>query len=184
MVSQGHPLTVWETTIASCDGRDLTVHAVPIPLKHFRLRLAVHTAGQNLVWQDGIVRGLSPWDPSHMVEMNRVLRRSPASFLEEDPRAASVVAVLNGNGNLFWNMGHFAMTQGKLWSHFREELRGPQTVLVQDAGTRLAVAGSKTCPVPSSRSADAVFCATANRWTSSSPTRIPAGRQSWTFMVT
>jgi hypothetical protein len=40
--------------------------------------------------------------------------------------------VHNGNGNLFWNLGHFVCVDGLLFHHFRERLTGRHTALIQD----------------------------------------------------
>lgn len=142
LVSGDHPLSVLETIVEGRDGQAITVHAAPIQLDKLTLAPAVNALGQGYVWKDGIVRGIVPWDQEHMIHMNQHLRKSPREYLGELEASESVVAILNGNGNLYWNLGHFVFVKGKLYHHFREHLCGPQTVLLQDAnGCRLATLG-------------------------------------------
>ncbi len=138
-VGEAGPLAVWETMLPSREGKDVTLHAALLPLDRLVLVPAVNPAGQGYDWQDEIVRGMVAWDQDHMARMNALFRRSPRQYLQEVAHEA-VLGIVNGNGNLYWNLGHFVYLRPALYGHVRECQCGSQTALVQDAaGTRLAV---------------------------------------------
>jgi hypothetical protein len=133
-------LTVWETVLPTRERESVTAHAALLPLDRLTLVPAVNPAGHGYGWKDGIVRGMLPWDQEHMARMNAVFRKSPGRYLDEAGHPEAVVAILSGNGNLFWNLGHFVFTASALYHHVREHVCGRQTALLHDAsGLRLAV---------------------------------------------
>lgn len=138
LVSEVRPISIHETVLYSREGEPITMHIALISLDMFSLATAVNPVGQSYVWKDEIVRGMSKWDQQHMAHMNDFFRKNPQQYLNEYIDVNSVVTILNGNGNLYWNLGHFVYTNGKLFHHFRERFSGPQTALVKDtSGVRI-----------------------------------------------
>ena len=133
-------LHILETILPSRDGEAITIHAALLPLERLAMVPAVNSVGQNYQWQDEIVRGMCLWDDAHMLHMNTLLRRTAKQYLDDIDDTQDTIAVLNGNGNLFWNLGHFVYLKPVLYQHSREHLHGRHTALVQDScGLRLDV---------------------------------------------
>lgn len=129
-VSGEHIVPVRETVLTNRDGQEITVHATELKLDRLDLDVVVNADAQGQRWEDAVVRGTQPWGRQHMAEMERLFRRSPAEYLRELSDPSAVIALLNGNGNLFWNLGHFVICRGTHFHHFRERPVGCQTMLI------------------------------------------------------
>jgi len=130
--SGGHRLKVWEATISSRNAVPITVHALPLDLDRFELLPSVNREGQGVNWRDDIVRGMRAWDAAHMESIRTCFRRNPCELAGETISSNRLVAIVNGNGNLFWNLGHFVCIDGLVFHHVREHLAGVHIALVQD----------------------------------------------------
>lgn len=130
----GSRLEVWETTVPSRSREPITIHALPLDLSRCDLLPVVNSEGQGVSWRDDIVRGMRAWDSAHMESMRACFRRSPYELTGEMIRSNRLLGIVNGNGNLFWNLGHFVCLNGAVFHHVREHLAGVHTALISDGG--------------------------------------------------
>jgi hypothetical protein len=109
----------------------ITFHLAFVDLKRVAVTPLVNQAGLGYKWGDATVRGYISGSPEYFAEVNSVFRRLTLhDYFASFTAGGDKLMATDANGNLFWNLGHWIFTGGKLYRHFREVLRGGQTALI------------------------------------------------------
>lgn len=137
-------LGLYESRAYGPDG-PLTVHTILIDPGIIDVTPLVNVSGQGYHWADCTVRGLvgyESWMDAYFKEVSAVFRQSSIDSYVSSFRSNTVNPVemaCDCNGNLFWNLGHWIFSGGKLYHHYRELIKGRQTALVSGKDGKMAI---------------------------------------------
>jgi len=115
------------------NGKDqsIPIHFMVVDMHELDVEPVANPLGLEYAWGDGTVRGYidmdwQDWGSQYFSEVAGVFRAYTLDRFVQEREKSRVVAAADANGNLFWNLGHWLFSESTLFSHYREELLGPQ----------------------------------------------------------